>query len=471
MVGGVSLTYAELEERVARWRGGLAAAGVGPDDRVAVVSGNDLTFVLAHLAVVGCGATSVPLNPRTTSVELTRELAAAEVTAAVVGPDGRVAWSGVAAAERPPELAAERLDGGDPAPVIDVADDDPAVLLFTSGTAGWPRPAVLTHGNLEASIRSLLSLDIDLVGADHVLLTVIPLFHVFGLNTVLHLGLAVGACVVAEDFTTTGRVAELVEVNGVTVVVGPPNLWWALARDESLGAGPFATVRLAVSGAAKLQPEVAEAVAGRFGLAVVEGYGLTETCATVAAAAGVDAPVGSVGPPMPGVEVRLVDGDGHDVLVGDPGELLVRGPMVSPGYRRAGGGIDPLLTLDGWLATGDVAVVDEHGHLSIVDRSKDIVIVSGFNVYPAEIEAVLATHPAVADVGVVGEPDEATGERLVAHVVPSGGADPDVGELLAHCEASLARYKVPKRIELTASLPVGAVGKLRRRELRRPDGA
>jgi long-chain acyl-CoA synthetase len=477
IVGDRSFTYGELYLLAGRWRGGLQAADVGPGDRVAVIAGNDETFVVAHVAIAGIGAVTVPLNPQSPPAALAGELAMINPAAAVVGSTGRDAWSGLAEGERPPLLDGEILARSDPVPIAPVQPDDPAVLLLTSGTAGAPRPAILTHANLNASLDAMFALPIDLRATHHVMLAVIPLFHVFGLNVIVNLGLAAGATLVLEDYTTPGRTAELVAERSVTVLTGPPTLWQALAGSGDVRAEQLQTVQLAVSGAAKLAPEVGLLVRQRLEVDLVEGYGLTETGGVAATAVGAAAPPGSVGRLLPGVEARLVDANGLDVLVGDPGELWLRGPMVSPGYLEDGtdegspgaipGEPGPPATgrSDGWLRTGDIAVVDDGGNLSIVDRIKDVVIVSGFNVYPGEVEAVLLAHPDVAEAGVVGSPDPVTGEVVVAHVVPVVGRDLPVEDLIEHCRQHLARYKVPKRIEIRSDLPLGATGKVRRREL------
>jgi long-chain acyl-CoA synthetase len=232
----------------------------------------------------------------------------------------------------------------------------------------------------------------------------------------------------------------------------------------------LASVRLAVSGAAALGEELFDGMRKRFELVVHEGYGLTEASpiVTTSAIGRREPSPGSIGPPLPGVDVRLVDADGTDVLPGDPGEIWVHGPNVFPGYWRDLDATARALTSDGWLRTGDVAVADDAGELSLVDRAKDLVIVSGFNVYPAEVEEVLLEHPDVAEAAVVGEPDARTGEAIVAFVVAEPGHEPDPGELLAHCARSLARYKCPARVEIVDALPRSFAGKVLRRELRAP---
>lgn len=467
IVGGRAISYRELSQRLARWRGGLAAAGVRKGDRVAIVAPNGDEFVLAHLATIGIGAISVPLNPQSPPAELARELGVVDPLVAVGGQcrDVVEAAVGQAIGLELEVLTPEVLDSGDPLDVVSVVPSDPAALLFTSGTAGPPKPAILTHGNLAAALQAILTLPVDLVGRPHIFLGVIPLFHVFGLNMVLHLGLLVGATLVLEDFSGPGPTASLIRDHGVTLAAGPPTLWQALARQPDVDEDWFSTIEFAVSGASKLPPQLKLDVESRFGIELDEGYGLTESSAVAAGTLTTDAPLGSVGRILPGVEARIVDQDDQDCLVGDPGELWIRGPMVFAGYWAASPGAPGPLTEDGWLRTGDVAVVDDQGYLAIVDRRKDLIIVSGFNVYPAEVEGVLLAHPDVTSVGVVGEPSEATGEAVVAFVVPEAGTTVDEESLKEHCRRELARYKVPVRIVVSDDLPVGPTGKLLRNRL------
>lgn len=469
-----TITYRGLQDRVARWRGALQAQGLNRGDRVVLISGNDDVFVTAYVSLLGLGVITVPLNPQSPAAELAREISAVAPSAAIVGSAGQAMWDEAIGdgLSGTPAIDLVSLDDGRPLASVDSSADDIALLLFTSGTAGMPKPAVLTHGNLDASLRAMLSLPVDLLGVHHVALVVVPLFHVFGINTMINLGLRIGATLVLDGYRSPEQVGDLVAGHGVTLLAGPPTLWLALSRSSMLEPQQFGSLDLAISGAAKLDPAVHEAVVARIGVDVKEGYGLTETCAVVATAVGTDAQVGSVGGLLAGVEVRLVDESDNDVLVGDPGELWVRGPMVSPGYAEVPSGSDRLGTVtgnrddDGWLHTGDVAVVDDHGHLAIVDRLNDLVIVSGFNVFPGEVEAVLRAHESVAEAAVVGEPDPSTGEALVAYVVPSPDAVVDHDSLLDHCRDQLARYKVPRRVEVRQHLPLGLGGKIRRNQLR-----
>jgi long-chain acyl-CoA synthetase len=449
--GSDAITYRELDLRAARVAGALQAEGVDPGDRVTIEGHSTIPFVASYLGALRAGAVAVPLNPQAPDPELDRELATAE-PAVVLGPP---------------------LDGaGDAEPAVTVErdDSDVAVLLFTAGTAGAPKAAMLTHGNLVSNIRQVLDHPGLALTSEDVSLGALPLFHVFGLNAVLGLGLAAGSSTVLLEHFHPADAVRAVGDHGVTVLAGVPAMYQAFLDldDDAAPADAFATVRLAVSGAAPLPDELFDAMRKRFNVVVYEGYGLTEAApiVTTSAIGRREPTAGSIGPPLPGVDVRLVDADGTDVLPGDPGEIWVHGPNVFPGYWRDPDATARALTGDGWLRTGDVAVADDNGELTLVDRAKDLVIVSGFNVYPAEVEDALLEHPAVAEAAVVGEPDPRTGEAIVAFVVPEPGHRADPDELLAHCARSLARYKCPTRVEVVESLPRSFAGKVLRRELR-----
>lgn len=484
-----TMTYGQLRAEVAWARGGLARLGVEPGDRVVLALPNDWPFVVAYLAVLGAGAAAVPLDP---SLPPQRR----EERAAFVG--ARVTLTDLS-----------QLPEGGPVPPVDRAPDDPALLVFTAGTAGPAKAAVLTHGSLRANLdqvqqhpgRALLPNDVSY--------GVLPFFHVFGVNVVLGLSLVAGSSVVLVDRFDPAEALATIASRRVTILAGAPPLFAALAAmppvptpgvnagtasasgrggaagspPDSAGGEPgseLVSVRLAVSGASALPAEVAAAFERRFGLPVWQGYGLTEASPVVTSSVigGVPKP-GSVGVPLPGVKIRLIDEAGEDALVGDPGELWVSGPNVFAGYWE-----DPEATAsvlqDGWLRTGDVAVLDDDGYVFLVDRLKDIVIVSGFNVYPAEVEDVLREDGRVADVAVVGVPDRQTGEAVKAYVVPvsAAGTARDgsqegrslVGDLLDHCRRRLAPYECPHEIEVVDSLPHGMAGKLLRRALRSPAG-
>ncbi|HEY9558832.1 MAG TPA: AMP-binding protein [Acidimicrobiales bacterium] len=478
---GRPTTYGELRSAAAGLAGGLAGLGVGPGDRVAIVAANNPGFVVAYLAVLAAGAVAVPLNPASPTPEIQRELGVVGARVVISGPSGRAAVAGLDRGALPQlehvvagegsgiegALALEELVAGQPAPIVERHRDDLAVLMFTSGTAGSAKAAMLTHGNLLANLEQCQGHPARAQSPDDVVLGVLPLFHIFGLNVVLNLSLMAGATTLLIERFDPQSALDAIRAHGVTVISGAPAMWTAWAALPGAPADSFATVRLATSGAARLEESTRRAMQERFSFCLVEGYGLTEASPVVTTAIGDgDAPAGSIGVPLPGVEVRLIDSDGLDVLVGDPGELRVKGPNVFAGYWDDPDATRAALTDDGWLRTGDVAVVDDDGFLFIVDRTKDLIIVSGFNVYPGEVEEVIAQHPAVAEVAVIGVPHPHSGEAVKAFVVVRPDRSVDEDDVIAHCEAHLARYKCPQKVMFVDELARGATGKVLRQALR-----
>ncbi len=473
VAGDRTLTYGQLRREVAGVQAGFADLGLDGGDRIGIVAANRIEFVLGWLAAARGGFVGVPLNPGSPGPELARELAAVGARAVVCGPRGATAVEGVDRAQLPvlehvvdPERLAE-LAAHEPATAVERDATDLAVLMFTSGTAGSPRAAMLTHGNLLANLEQVQDAATRRRGPADITLAVLPLFHIFGLNVVLDGGLIAGSTIVLMDRFDAEEALQIVVDRGITDLTGPPTMWAALAAAERAGPDALATVERAASGAAALGPEIRRAVQERLGLSLAEGYGLTETSPVVATGVGMDAPVGSVGRPLPGVEVRIVDADGEDTYIGDAGEILVRGDNVFGGYWNDPEATSAVLTDDGWLHTGDIGFADEGGHIFLSDRAKDLIIVSGFNVYPAEVEDILVSHPDVREAAVVGIPSARTGEAVKAFVVLEDGVGrltPD--DLRAHAEGHLARYKCPADIEILDELPRGSGGKLLRRTLR-----
>ena len=421
----------------------------------------------------------VPLNIQSPPAELQRQLAQVSVAAIAVGPGGRHVTGALESTTATPVLTvdatppeAEGDAEGEAAAVVEAVDrgpDDLAALMFTAGTAGAPRAAMLTHGNLLANLDQVQRHPGRALQASDRALGVLPLCHIFGLNAVLGGALYVGASVLLLDRFDAAGTLELIAEHHVTILVGAPHLFAALAAAPGGGDDDaLATVRFAFSGAAPLSPEIAHAWQKRFGLPLRQGYGLTEAAPVVTTAV-MDEPArpSSIGIPLPGVEVRLIDDEGDDALAGDPGEIWVRGPNVFPGYWQDPEATAAALSADGWLRTGDIAVVGDDGELAIVDRAKDLIIVSGFNVYPAEVEDVIAEHPGVAEVAVIGDPDASKGEVVHAFVVPRQGESPTAADLIGWCRVRLARYKCPSEITIVPSLPHGVAGKLLRRSLRK----
>jgi long-chain acyl-CoA synthetase len=477
---GKQTTYGELRSQVAALRGGLCELGVAPGDRVAIATGNNWYFVSAYLATLGLGAVAVPLNPLAPAPELQRELAVTQSRVLVAGPSAkqsvnkidRAALASLAFVVAGPGAGIDdatdldQLLASEPVDVVDRDPDDVAVLMFTSGTAGPPRAAMLSHGNLLSNLDQVQRSPARRQTPDDVVFGVLPLFHIFGLNVVLGLTLRTGARVVLVERFDPVSALEAIANHGITIVTGPPTMWAAWASLPSVSADAFASLRLAVSGAAKLADETARQIEERFGVHIDEGYGLTEASPVVTSASGLDAPRGSIGSPLPGVEVRLVDADGDDTLIGDAGELWVRGPNIFGGYWNEPEASAAALTSDGWLRTGDIAIVDDGGHLFLVDRVKDLIIVSGFNVFPAEVEDALIEHPSVDAVAVVGVPHPHSGEAVKAYVVVEPGRSVEEDDLISWCAERLARYKCPTKVMFVDELPQGLAGKVLRRALR-----
>jgi long-chain acyl-CoA synthetase len=471
-------TYDELADLVGRARGGFVASGISEGDRVAIACSNGVPFVVSYLATLGIGAVAVPLNPTSPAAELAHQIEAVGAVAVIVDRHGAAAWAAVdrklvqsvrvvvaaGGAEIPDAISAAEIMAADPVPVVDVDPGHLAALIFTSGTAGAPRAAMLTHGSMKANLEQARS-GREQLGPGDIAYGVIPLYHIYGLNVVLGQTLLSGATLLLVQRFDPATAIESIAQRGVTVLFGVPALWVAFSQFEEAPADSFATIRVAYSGAAKLPVMVAETLERRFGLVVAEGYGLTEASPVVTSSTGLTPRRGSVGAVLDGIEMRIVDESGDDVLVGDAGELWVRGPNVFAGYLDDPEATARVLTPDGWLRTGDIGYCDEDGFVYLVDRAKDLIIVSGFNVFPAEVEEVLNAHPGVVEAGVVGVPHPHTGEAVKAFVILSEDADLDEETLIDHCRDHLARYKCPNKVIIVDELPRNAAGKLLRRAL------
>jgi long-chain acyl-CoA synthetase len=477
--GDETVTYGQLHERVDRATAALQELGVAPGDRVALILGNTPAFVEAYAATLRAGAAFVPLLPGLAPDELRHALLDSGARVAVVGPERAADLAALAGelgdlehllAVDAPEAGLEDWEArvtraGEPKRISREAEDL-AALVYTSGTTGRPKGAVLTRGNLSANQTQSLAGRFE-VGPDDVVLLVLPLAHIYALNVGLGACMAVGACMLlVERFDPAQTLRSMID-HRVTVVLGAPPMYVAWLESGVLADADLSSVRLAVSGAAPLPVQVLSRFEAETGIAIEEGYGLTEAAPSVTSnSMAPRARPGSVGLPLPGVELRLVDEQGRDVEPGDPGEVWVRGPNVFQGYHRDPEGTAATLTPDGWLKTGDIGSRDGDGFLYLVDRLRDLIIVNGFNVYPREVERVLLTDETVSQAAVVGEPHPLTGETVVAHVVPRDGAQVDPDALVARCRQQLARYKAPTRVVVVDRLPHTATGKLRRGMLR-----
>lgn len=459
--GDDTLTYGELRDWAASIRQLLTDRGVGADDRVAVPAGNEPAFVAAALGASGVGARVVPMKPTDPLPEVDRKLTSISPTIILVGQEASWMHEHADAIDAPMiDLTdVSRTAATSPA-IVERDDDDIAFMMLTSGISGNAKVAMLSHGNLAWAQVAVCENSIDGLGPDDVALAALPFSHIFGLNVILLASLRMGGQVVLQRRFDVDGSLELCSRHGITLLAGAPPMWrrWSMidASDDA-----FATVRLAISGAAALPIEVFDEMHRRHGITIEEGYGLTETSPILTSSRG-DVKAGSVGRPVDGVELILVEEDGTPVESGDAGEIVVRGPGIFKGYFDDEDATHEVLTADGWFWTGDVGVLDDGGHLYIVDRIKDIIIVSGFNVYPAEVENALLEHPEVRGAVVVGGTDLDTGETVVAYV----SGDVEAEELDRHARANLSRYKCPTQYHLVDDLPVAPTGKKIRRELR-----
>jgi long-chain acyl-CoA synthetase len=484
-----SLTWAELDARVNR--AAATFAGLEPGDRVAIAVGNVPDFPVAFFGALRAGLVAVPVNPAYTGRELRHVLTdsgAAVVVASsavldTIGDQLPATVRRTYPTESDPFAAAE--PPADPAPPAAAAaeaatprgGDDLAVLIYTSGTEGAPKGAMLSHRALLANHEQLAALEPPPLGADDVVLLVLPFSHVYGLNSGLVAIAYHGACgVLVERFDPADTLARI-ERAGVTVVSGVPPMFSAWSLMEGHLAKAFGGVRLAVCGAAPLDAATARRFADVTGKPLHEGYGLTETAPVVTSTLASPSPkVGSIGRPLPGIEVRLVAGDEivydsasepeDDEDAGspgsDPGEIVVRGASLFSGYWPDGReGPDP----DGWWPTRDVAYADGDGDLFLVDRLSELILVSGFNVYPREVEQVLLAHPGVMDAAAIGIPHPYTGQSVKVFVVRAPGAEFGFDEVIAYCERNLARFKCPTAVEFVPELPRSLIGKVRKVDL------
>jgi long-chain acyl-CoA synthetase len=477
--GDTRVTWAELSSRVELLAAGFDALELEPRDRVALQTVTSLDFVTAYLAALQCGLVVVPVNPGYTVPELNHILGdsgasllitsspaavgAADILTSTQPSLSRVVVAARSGTDEVPTLAQVAAMGeGRQAPQRWGTGEDLAVLLYTSGTSGRPKGAMLPVRALLANLEQLSHLNPVPLTADDRLFLPLPLFHVFGLNAGLGLGLYCGATIVLGAVLNADRNLATMAAERVTVVAGAPVEFavWVGHPDVKTA---FANVRLAISGAAPLPGDLV-ARYGEFGVPLFEGYGLTEAAPVVTSSLSatddgtiVEPKAGSIGRPLPGLEVRLIDEEHEVVEPGDLGLLEVRGSNLFLGYWPDGAdGPDS----EGWFATGDMAVADDDGDLYLVGRRSDLILVNGFNVYPAEVEAVLQKLPGVAEVAVVGLARDSDIDMVAAYIVPMPGVHIDQDTIIEQASASLARFKLPQRVIEVDQLPHTATGKV-----------
>lgn len=455
-------TFADLDRRATRMAHELTARGLARGDRLAIYLPNRLEYIDLFLACTRLGVIVVPINVLYRDRELTHIIGDATPKAVAVVDDG--AWSRSDSDAWGIDALAQAAASRSSTPVDTPLDEStPAALAYTSGTTGPAKGAVITHGNLGANARMLV--DAWRFTSDDRLLLALPLFHVHGLGNGVHCWLVSGCRTrLLERFDHASAATTLRDFRP-TVFFGVPTMYVRLLEVEPPAAREIgAALRLAVSGSAPLPAQVLEDFETLFGQRILERYGMTETLMTLGNPYSGERRAGTVGLPFPGVSIRIADERGQTVGDNQVGELFVQSPTVCAGYWNRPDATAAAFG-DGWFRTGDIAERAPDGYVTLRGRRSDVVISGGFNIYPREIEELLAEHPSVAEAAVVGVPDPVRGEVPVAFVVTRADAAASAEALIAHCRDQLASFKVPRRVVFLDRLPRTALGKVQKQRL------
>jgi long-chain acyl-CoA synthetase len=475
-VDNAAMTYRALDEASARVAGLLHERGLRTGDRVGIMMPNVAEVPVVYYGILRAGGVVVPMNPLLKGREV----------AYYLGDSGAglvFAWHAFADEARAgadqiqadlivvdevgfPDLLASATANDE---VADRDDGETAVILYTSGTTGQPKGAELTHGNLISNTEVARN-DIVRARPEDVIFGGLPLFHVFGQTVALNVAVAAGACLTLLPRFDPAHALRIIAGHKVTVFEGVPTMYVALLHAPDRADYDVSTMRMCISGGAALPVEVLRGFEEAFSCTVLEGYGLSETSPVASFnLPGRERKPGSIGTPIRGVRMRVVDNAGHEVPQGEVGEIVIRGPNVMKGYWRRPEATDEAIR-DGWFHSGDLARVDEDGYFYIVDRKKDMIIRGGYNVYPREIEEVLYEHPAVAEAAVIGLPHPALGEEVGAAVALKPGVTITAEELRDYVKGQVAAYKYPRHVWIVDVLPKGPTGKIQKRDIVIPAG-
>jgi len=489
---GKDTTYGEFEETIGRFAQGLQDLGVQKGDHVAFLLGNTPHYLIALYATMRLGATAIPVNPIYTPDEISYILRNGDVKAVIaldallplveVGVQAFPEVVTFVVCETTPDVAEKVAALSEAAKArthlfsqviarasgslepVNVAEDDTAIILYTSGTTGNPKGAMLSHGNVYSNARDVSTY----LGyrADDRIIATLPVFHVFALTVVVNAPLISGATVLLAPRFSPSEIFALAKEQQATVFAGVPTMYNFLYLLPEGKPEDFSTIRLAISGGASLPVALLHNFEQKFNVRVSEGYGLSEASpVTCFNPLDRERKAGSIGTSINNVENRVVDINGREVPVGEVGELVVRGPNVMKGYYKMPEET-AMAIRDGWLFTGDLAKVDDEGYFYIVDRKKDMIIVGGYNVYPREVEEVLFAHDNIVEAAVVGYPDLNFGEAVHAYIVLKEESASTADDILAYCAKHMVKYKVPKVIEILDELPKNTTGKILRRSLK-----
>jgi len=457
------IRFHELDRAVNSLANRLKALGIGKGDKVALMLPNVPEFPITYFACQKLGAVAVTLNVMSTAYELQYLLDNSDsrvlVTAAQSARRFEEIRDGLATCrhllltevnEGPLSMKKAMEDGPFEFEASDAAEDDPAVMIYTSGLTGKPLGAVLTHGNL-ISQSTLLKTLFAATQSDKAL-CLIPLFHSFGAVANMLNPLLLGACVVMLDAFSIESIFKAIETEKVTYVSAVPRVFLGMLMQEGAGQFDISSLKFCVTGGSAMPPAYMPQFEKKFRVRLREGYGLTEASPVCAVTRlDMEQKPGSIGVPIPGLEARIVDDTGRALPRGEIGELVVRGPNVMKGYYKDDAATAQVIR-NGWLHTGDLALIDADGHIFLKGRKKRMIITSGFNVYPREVEIVLNLHPDVGESKVIGKPDLMRGEVVKALVVKKEGASADEKAILKHCRTYLSSYKIPREIEFVDRL-------------------
>ncbi|MDQ2844948.1 MAG: long-chain fatty acid--CoA ligase [Actinomycetota bacterium] len=469
----VRLSYADLDTATAKMAGYLAAQGIQPGDRVALMLPNIPAFAVIYYGALRAGAVVVPMNPlfKAREIEYYLSDSGAKMIFAMPGAaeDGAQATGVTFLPVEGADTIAMASITGDAEPVtavVDRADSDTAVILYTSGTTGRPKGAELTHVNLNSNqgvtARTLLTLT-----GDDVVMGCLPLFHVFGMTCGLNTSVAVGASLSLITRFDPDTALDVIARDKVTVFEGVPTYYMGMLSKAGSRDADLTSLRLAVAGGSSLPVEVLHKFEATFGCAILEGYGLSETSPVASFNhPNAERKPGSIGFPIEGVQMAVLDEAGAEVADGEPGEIVIRGDAIMRGYWNKPDATAEAIK-DGWFHSGDLGKRDDDGYFYIVDRIKDMILRGGLNVYPREVEEVLYEHPAVVEAAVVGVPHEMLGEEIAAFVVLAAGQTADTAEISQYVKDRIAAYKYPRTVTIVDSLPKTASGKILKRELPR----
>lgn len=479
--GSTSLTYRQLDDAARTFGAALVAQGIAAGDRVAMWAPNSANWIVAFLGLQLAGATLVPVNTRFKGGEAADILRRARARALVTVDEfvGNDYLAMLAPFDLPdlalritdtPAFSAQATDAA--RAEVDgragkVGDDDVSDILFTSGTTGLPKGVVQTQIRTTQIATDWVAMT-GLRGGDRYLM-VNPYFHMFGLKAGILACVAAGATMLPEPVFEVDRVLQRIQDEQVTALPGAPTIYQAILDHPKRDDYDLSSLRIAVTGAADIPVELIRRVIDELPFpSIIAGYGLTEggTATSTAPDDDVTTIATTVGRARPSFELRVVDRDGNDVPTGETGEVVLRGATVMREYLDDPEATSAVLDADGWLRTGDLGTLDEAGNLRIVGRAKDMFIVGGFNAYPAEIENMLLRHPGVAQVAVIGIPDDRLGEVGMAFVVRAPGAADTEDELIAWARDQMANYKAPRRVAFVDALPMNATGKVMKDQLR-----